>query len=134
MQRRSKKTASTKRRSRAPVARKPKAKRPVLVSAREKRITLDEAVNKRLDSLEESVKNLWLMREQMDASCDFLLSVQHSVNSQEATENYMAIQALKQEHAQFLVSFASESEKWRDAIGSLAANVHDKLEAMRRGE
>jgi hypothetical protein len=24
--------------------------------------------------------------------------------------------------------------KWRNAIGSLAANVHDKMEAMRRGE
>lgn len=143
MQRRSKKTASTKRRSRAAVARKPKAKRPVLVSAREKRIALDEAVKKRLEFLEESVKNLWLMREQMDALSKQVgnnaqeiarLSVQHSVNSQEATENYRAIEALKENHAQFVVSFASESEKWREAIGSLAANVHDKLEAMRRGE
>lgn len=143
MQRRSKKTTSTKRRSRAPVARKPKAKRPVLVSAREKRIALDEAVNKRLEFLEESVKNLWLMREQMNALSKQVgnnaqeiarLSVQHSVNSQEATENYMAIEALKKEHAQLASTIGAESAKWRNAIGSLAANVHDKMEAMRRGE
>lgn len=143
MQRRSKKTTSTKRRNRASVARKPKAKRPVLVSARGKRIALDQAVEKRLEFLEESVKNLWLMREQMNALSKQVgnnaqeiarLSVQHSVNSQEATDNYMAIQALKQGHSRLVASFASESAKWRNAIGSLAANVHDKMEAMRRGE
>lgn len=161
MQRRPKKTTSTKRRSRAAVARRKEKAGPVLVSAREKRIALDEAVNKRLESLEESVKNLWLMREQMNALSKELgdtraemngLSEGLANNSQEEADNYMAIEALKQdlgdlrkseaawmnsEHgysAQTRMMLEAESAKWRNAIGSLAANVHDKMEAMRRGE
>jgi len=83
------------------------------------------------------------MREQMNALSKELgdarteverLSTEHRVNSQEATENYRAIEALKQEHAQLASTLGAESAKWRNAIGSLAANVHDKMEAMRRGE
>jgi phage host-nuclease inhibitor protein Gam len=101
------------------------------------------------------------MREQMNALSKQVgnnaqeiarLSVQHSVNSQEATENYRAIEALKEdlgelrkntsawmdsEHAysaRTRMMLETESAKWRNAIGSLAANVHDKLEALGRGE
>lgn len=94
----------------------------------------------RLEFLEESGK---LIRDQMNALAGLLgdaraeiarLSAEHQVNSQEATENHIAIEALKENHTQLMTNFASESAKWRNVIGSLAANVHDKLEAMRQGE
>lgn len=148
MLRKPKKTTRAKRRGRAPVARRKKKARPVLVPARKPRgAALAEAlapIIARLEHCEESIKNLWLMRQQMNALSKEIGDVKYGLGkvletpraSQLALEELEKktaedLAALRQNVSGFMNAEHSYSAQTRQMVEALAVNTFDKIQEIK---
>lgn len=130
MSRKPEKTTGTKRRSRAPVARRKKKAGPVLVPARKPRgAALAEAlapIIARLEHCEESIKNLWLMRQQMNTPRASQLALEEL---EKKTAEDLA--ALRQNVSGFMNAEHSYSAQTRQMVEALAVNTFDKIQEIK---
>jgi len=123
MPRKPKKTTGAKRRGRAPVARGKKKAGPVLVPARKSRgAALAEAlapIFERLEHCEESIKELWLMRQQINA-----------ISKEVGDAKYAQAEALPQA-AELLERVEAAQAQTRRMVEALAVNTFDKIQEIK---
>ena len=148
MSRKPKKTTGAKRRGRAAVAGRKKKARSVLVSARKPRgAALAEAlapIFERLQFLDESVRNLWQMRDQMNALSKEVGDAKYELGkvletpraSQVALEELEKktagdLAALRQNVSGFMNAEHSYSVQTRQMVETLAVNTFDKIQEIK---
>lgn len=137
MSRKPKKTTGAKRRGRAAVAGRKKKARSVLVSARKPRgAALAEAlapIFERLQFLDESVRNLWQMRDQMNALSKEIGDVKSELGKVLETPRAFlsSIEQLERETAELLRQERNYSAQTRQMVETLAVNTFDKIQEIK---